>query len=117
MAFGMVHISTLDDDFYHLNEEGTQLTGRKKRRTYSIAQNISVQVDRVDRFKRQIDFRLVDPNAKPNSKRDSRHAANKTSQGAKKKDQPIAKSAKDLNVMRKKRRDARSNKPSRKNKN
>ncbi|MGZ0707542.1 ribonuclease R [Coraliomargarita sp. W4R53] len=59
LAFGMVHISTLDDDFYHPNSEGTALVGRRKQRTYALGQYIVVQVERVDRFKRQIDFRVV----------------------------------------------------------
>lgn len=59
LAFGMVHISTLDDDFYHPNQEGTALIGRRKKRTYGLGQYIMVQVERVDRFKRQIDFRVV----------------------------------------------------------
>ena len=59
LAFGMVHISTLDDDFYHPNPEGTALIGRRKKRTYALGQYIIVQVERVDRFKRQIDFRVV----------------------------------------------------------
>jgi ribonuclease R len=59
LAFGMVHISTLDDDFYNLNTEGTALIGRRKQKTYALGQYIMVQVERVDRFKRQIDFRVV----------------------------------------------------------
>ncbi|MDQ8195451.1 RNB domain-containing ribonuclease [Coraliomargarita sp. SDUM461004] len=59
LAFGMIHISTLDDDFYHPNSEGTALVGRRKQRTYALGQYIVVQVERVDRFKRQIDFRVV----------------------------------------------------------
>jgi len=59
LAFGMIHISTLDDDFYHLNSDGTALVGRRKRNTYALGQHIMVQVERVDRFKRQIDFRVV----------------------------------------------------------
>lgn len=59
LAFGMIHISTLEDDFYHPNAEGTALVGRRKQRTFSLGQTIVVQVDRVDRFKRQIDFRAV----------------------------------------------------------
>ncbi|MBL6829033.1 MAG: RNB domain-containing ribonuclease [Puniceicoccaceae bacterium] len=59
LAFGMVHISTIDDDFYHPNPEGTALIGRRKKRTYALGQYIMVQVERVDRFKRQIDFRVV----------------------------------------------------------
>lgn len=59
LAFGMIHISTLDDDFYHPNAEGTALVGRRKQRTFALGQTIVVQVERVDRFKRQIDFRVV----------------------------------------------------------
>ena len=59
LAFGMVHISTLDDDFYHPNSDGTALVGRRKKRTYALGQHIMVTVERVDRFKRQIDFRVV----------------------------------------------------------
>ncbi|MEC8209078.1 MAG: ribonuclease R [Verrucomicrobiota bacterium] len=59
LAFGMVHISTLDDDFYHPNPEGTALIGRRKKRNYALGQYIMVEVERVDRFKRQIDFRVV----------------------------------------------------------
>jgi len=67
LAFGMVHISTLDDDFYHPNPENTALIGRRRKRTYSLGQHIMVEVERVDRFKRQIDFRVV--NATDNSTR------------------------------------------------
>lgn len=68
LAFGMVHISTLDDDFYHPNAEGTALVGRRKKRTYALGQHIMVQVERVDRFKRQIDFRVVPPEARETDK-------------------------------------------------
>jgi ribonuclease R len=59
LAFGMIHISTLDDDFYHPNSDGTALIGRRTKQTYALGQHIMVKVERVDRFKRQIDFRVV----------------------------------------------------------
>lgn len=59
LTFGMVHISTLDDDFYLLNNDGSVITGRRTKNTYTLGQSIQVQVERVDRFKRQIDFRIV----------------------------------------------------------
>jgi ribonuclease R len=59
LAFGMVHISQLDDDFYHPSNDGTSLVGRRTHKTYSLGQYIMVQVARVDRFKRQIDFRVT----------------------------------------------------------
>ncbi len=57
-AFGMVHISALRDDLYRLNASGTALVGRKKKNAYSLGQTIQVEVHKVDRFKRQVDFRL-----------------------------------------------------------
>jgi len=36
LAFGMVHISTLDDDFYHPNSEGTALVGRRRKQTFAL---------------------------------------------------------------------------------
>lgn len=58
-AFGMIHISTLDDDFYHPSNDGNSLIGRRHKKTYSLGQHIMVQVERVDRYKRQIDFRAT----------------------------------------------------------
>lgn len=68
LAFGMVHISTLDDDFYHPNSEGTALIGRRKKQTFALGQHIMVTVERVDRFKRQIDFRVVLGEGRKNTK-------------------------------------------------
>jgi ribonuclease R len=59
MAYGLVHVSTLKDDLYNLDSGGTALVGRRKHRRYEVGQQISVQVERVDRFKRQIDFRVT----------------------------------------------------------
>ena len=59
LAFGMVHISQLDDDFYHASNDGTSLIGRRTHKTYSLGQYIMVEVNRVDRYKRQIDFRVT----------------------------------------------------------
>lgn len=58
-AYGLVHISTLTDDLYHINGAGTAVLGRKTKRAYSLGQHVAVTVDRVDRFKRQVDFRII----------------------------------------------------------
>jgi ribonuclease R len=100
MAFGMVHISTLDDDFYHLSDDGTRIVGRRKKKTYTTAQHIHVQVERVDRFKRQIDFRIV-PHAEANKP-----------VSVKKKQNTVAASPKKLANIRKQRRNNRSKKRS-----
>ncbi|MFW5883315.1 MAG: ribonuclease R family protein [Verrucomicrobiota bacterium] len=59
MAFGLVHISTLRDDLYHLSSDGAELIGRRTGKRYKLGDKIDVEVDRVDRFKRQIDFRMA----------------------------------------------------------
>ncbi|HTX64947.1 MAG TPA: RNB domain-containing ribonuclease [Opitutaceae bacterium] len=58
MTFGLVHLSTLRDDLYLLNNAGTALIGRRGKRRLELGQKISVVTEKVDRFKRQIDFRL-----------------------------------------------------------
>ncbi|MBC2604638.1 ribonuclease R family protein [Pelagicoccus albus] len=67
-AFGMVHISALRDDLYRLNASGTALVGRRKSNAYSLGQTIQVEVHKVDRFKRQVDFKLCDKQKASNPK-------------------------------------------------
>ena len=59
-AYGLVHMSTLTDDFYRMNDAGTMLRGSRTGRIFMPGTIIQVTVDRVDRFKRQGDFRLYD---------------------------------------------------------
>lgn len=100
MAFGMVHISALDDDYYNLSGDGQSMIGRRNRKTYSVGDTVTVQVERVERFKRQIDFRIAAP--KPGSVRGSKKG--------KKKQPAVAQSAKALAALRKKRRTDRQRK-------
>jgi ribonuclease R len=62
-AYGLVHMSTLTDDYYRLNDRGNMLVGSRTGRKFAPGTIIQVTVDRVDRFKRQVDFRLHDPRA------------------------------------------------------
>ena len=59
-AYGLVHMSTLTDDHYRLNDRGNMLVGSRTGRKFMAGGVIQVTVDRVDRFKRQVDFRLFD---------------------------------------------------------
>lgn len=81
LTFGMVHISTLEDDFYLLSKDSTAITGRRTRKSYTLGQSIEVQVDRIDRFKRQIDFRIV--GSAPNTKSGGKKAKAKRKRPAK----------------------------------
>ena len=56
MVTGLIHVSSLPDDFYQF--DGTRLcfVGRKSRKVYKIGDVLQVIVSRVDAYKRQIDF-------------------------------------------------------------
>jgi ribonuclease R len=56
---GLVHISTLGDDFYTYDERRECLTGRRNKRVIKVGDKLLVQLERVDLIKRQIDFRVV----------------------------------------------------------
>ncbi len=60
-AYGFIHVSTLTDDLYSVAGGGSALVGRKKKRSFALGSRIEVCVDRVDRAKRQIDFRVATP--------------------------------------------------------
>ncbi|MFA6961660.1 MAG: RNB domain-containing ribonuclease [Opitutaceae bacterium] len=57
MTFGFIPMSTLTDDNYSINNAGDALIGRRTKTTYQLAAHLDVAVEKVDRFKRLIDFR------------------------------------------------------------
>ena len=56
---GLVHVSSLSDDFYLFEPSRRQLIGRRARKRFSIGDEVRVFVVRVDAFKRQIDFAIA----------------------------------------------------------
>jgi len=56
---GLVHVSSLMDDFYSFEPARRQLIGRRSRKRFSVGDEVSVFVARVDVFKRQIDFAIA----------------------------------------------------------
>ena len=55
---GLVHVSTLEDDYYVFEEERHALKGQRKNRDFQLGDRVAIQVARVDREERQIDFEL-----------------------------------------------------------
>ena len=55
---GLVPLSALEDDFYEFQAGRGQLVGRRTRRVIKLGDRVKVQILRVNRFKRQVDFRL-----------------------------------------------------------
>jgi len=57
---GVIHVSSLADDFYVFDAVRRRLTARRSGHRFSVGDELRVFVARVDRFKRQIDFAIAD---------------------------------------------------------
>ena len=62
---GLVHISAMRDDFYHFDENGYCLIAEHTGRKYRMGQSVTVRCVDANRYKKQVDFVLV--NTKGNS--------------------------------------------------
>jgi ribonuclease R len=56
---GLVPLSTIEDDFYVFDEMRRNLVGRRTRRMIKLGDKLTVQVAKVDSFKKQVDFCLA----------------------------------------------------------
>jgi ribonuclease R len=56
---GLVHISTLTDDYYYFDEVAHSLLGRRTKKRYRLGDKVKVKVVHVDLQRRQLDFRVL----------------------------------------------------------
>ena len=56
---GLVHVNSLRDDFYLLDRDAHAIIGERGQRQYRIGDRVRVQVSRVDKEARHVDFSLV----------------------------------------------------------
>jgi ribonuclease R len=71
---GLVHLSSIADDFFIFDEARGQLTGRRTRRVIRLGDRVEVQIAKVDSFKKQVDFRLAQTGkVQRDDRRDDRH--------------------------------------------
>jgi len=56
---GLVHVSTMTDDYYYFDERSHSLIGQRTKRRYRLGDKVMVKVVRVDLQRRQLDFRKV----------------------------------------------------------
>lgn len=56
---GLVHVSSLKDDWYEYRSRQHRLVGRKNRRTYKLGDSVEVEVLKVDVLRHQIDLAVV----------------------------------------------------------
>ena len=57
---GLVHVSTMADDYYRFSEQSHTLFGENTRKAYRLGDRVTVQVVRVDQERRQIDLALAE---------------------------------------------------------
>ncbi len=57
---GLIHITALDNDYYHFDAVNHRLTGERSGRSFRLADPIRVRVVRVDLDERKVDFEWVD---------------------------------------------------------
>src|SRR5713101_5942673 len=78
LVTGLIHVSSLTDDFYVFEPARRQLVGRRSRKRFRVGDDLSVFVARVDLFKRQVDFAITaaeKPKANRRVKRSSKNAS------------------------------------------
>ncbi len=62
---GLVHVSSLSDDFYHFEDDLHRLVGEHRRRVYQVGVPVRVRLANVDLARREINFVLVETEERP----------------------------------------------------
>jgi ribonuclease R len=75
---GLVHVSSLTDDFYVFEPARHQLIGRRSRKTFKVGDKLSVSVARVDIFKRQVDFAIAPATDRSQPSRRAKRSSKRT---------------------------------------
>ena len=60
---GLVHLSSIEEDFYVFDPARVVLVGRRTRMVIKLGDKVQVTVAKVDSYKKQVDFKLVRPTA------------------------------------------------------
>jgi ribonuclease R len=75
-ADGIIPINTLPDDYYHHDEKRQALIGKKTKRTYQLAQKVTVKLTQADRLTGSMALALIEegiPEEKPKYRGQNRH--------------------------------------------
>lgn len=88
---GLVHVSSLEDDYYIYDEKRHTLTGERRKKRFRPADPVRVRINGVDIERRRIDLRLDQPDdgaaQRPRSSRNgaaAKHRQRRTGRGVKK---------------------------------
>jgi ribonuclease R len=72
---GLVHVSSLKDDWYEYRSRQSRLVGRKFRRSYMIGDPVEVVIEKVDPLRHQIDLAVIQPDLPEAAALEARDAA------------------------------------------
>lgn len=101
---GLVHLSTMKDDYYEFNERGMILIGQRTGQTFRIGETVRVKLASVDVDQYDIDFELVVDESKAKKKK-KQPQDNKDKKGSRNVDFKIR--GREAEKKRKKRRNSR----------
>ncbi len=59
MVEGLVHVSTLNDDWYEYRSRQNKLVGRKNNKTYQLGDTVRLRIIKVDVLRNQVDLEIV----------------------------------------------------------
>jgi ribonuclease R len=62
---GLVHVSSLDNDYYRFDQIGQRLIGESGGQTYRLGDRVEVKVEAVNMDERKIDFSLISSERAP----------------------------------------------------
>ncbi|REK09474.1 MAG: ribonuclease R [Planctomycetota bacterium] len=91
-AEGLVHVSSLSDDYYRYDRKSHTLSGYRSGNHYRLGDHVVVAVARVDIDRRELDFRIVSRSGQPKrsrrigSKKERKAKKDKEKQKSKRKD-------------------------------
>jgi ribonuclease R len=66
---GLVHVTSLENDYYELDAPSHRLVGARSKKVYQLAAPLRVRVVQVDMEQRRIDFEPVEPDKKTRRRR------------------------------------------------
>jgi ribonuclease R len=85
---GLVHVTSLENDYYELDAPGHRLVGARSKKVYPLAAPLRVRVVNVDMEQRRIDFEPVEPKVRSRAKRSRGKVPDKQARGRRRAGRP-----------------------------
>jgi ribonuclease R len=85
---GLVHVTSLENDYYELDAPSHRLVGARSKKVYQLAAPLRVRVANVDMEQRRIDFEPAEPRARSRGKRTRGKQPSKPTRGRRRATRP-----------------------------